>query len=214
MQVLMLTSSGKHGGACVTGCDMETGELIRLVSDAETGEAIPFGWVQDVRPMDVVQFEAVKSCPLGPQTENVLVKPFSISSIGNIGGDFADLVSFYNLLSTDIQFMKSPGNHVDAVNGYKHSLEIIHVSKLEIRKVGNYKGSPTGRAFFIFNGLQYNNFRVTDPRFDIRQQDTDTMIIGDAFLIMSIPAAPYVNEEGTNFGYYKFVAAIYPDETE
>ena len=56
---------------------------------------------------------------------------------------------------------------------------------------------------------------MTDPRFYLnvvssRQQRQITHLeIGNAYIALSIPTEPYI-KDGKDYGYYKFVAAIYP----
>ena len=91
MRVILLTKSGKFGGACVAGFAPETGRLVRFVSEAESGKEIPFPQLQGIEPLDVVEVKTLKECPLGPQSENVLVPPFAFQKVGTYEGSLEDL---------------------------------------------------------------------------------------------------------------------------
>ena len=78
-QICILTKSYKHGGYCVAGIDLETGEWIRLVAsdDLDTNE-IPKSFMlysdfTPCKPLDVVSVDIIEELPGDIQPENVLV---------------------------------------------------------------------------------------------------------------------------------------------
>ena len=92
--------------------------------------------------------------------------------------------------------MNDPSYKQADVSMFHHSLEIIKVQNL---KVLPQEEKATKKCEFSYNGREYKFFRVTDPKYFAINAD-----IGNAYLIISIPADPF------NGFYYKFVAAIYP----
>ena len=208
LRIVLLTDSGKFGGACVSGYNPQTKELVRFVSDAATGKEISFSELRGVSPMDIVAAEKVQSCPLGPQSENILIKPRSLRRVGRYEGTIEDIRQ--NLQYTDSQMLAdTTSNRLSDITGINHSLEIISVQDLVLREAIRYDGGKTTRADFRYKGKYYSDYRVTDFNYDLRKREDKIIRIPSADLILSIPAKAYI-VNGESKGYYKFIAAIYP----
>ena len=208
VRAVILTKSGKNRGACVAAYDLDSCRFVRFVRDAVTGSEIPFHEIRDISVFDVVEADVECKCPVGPQTENLLVNQYGIRRIIRYSGTIEDLRR--NIKYADNKsFMNTIDNRLFDVTQYHHSLEIISVSDLVLRKFVKYDQSITTRASFTFNGNVHLNYRVTDFQYDMRKFERDTLNIPYADLVVSIPVKDYI-VNGVRKGYFKFVAAIFP----
>ena len=212
LRIVLLTDSGKFGGACVSGYNPQTKKLVRFVSDAATGKEIAFSELRGISPMDIVAAERVQDCPLGPQSENILIKPRSIRRVGRYDGTIEDIRK--NLQYADSHMLSdTTSNRLSDITGINHSLEIISVQDLVLREAIRYDGGKTTRADFRYKGKYYSDYRVTDFYYDLRKREDKIIRIPSADLILSIPAKAYI-VNGESKGFYKFIAAIYPTASQ
>ena len=215
MEAVILTKSdmkkektGKKG-QCVTAYDLRENRFVRFVSDTE-GSPIPDFIANQFSLLDVVSVRVVRPCPLNPQTENLLVNMSSFSVVGTYQ---PGIEAIYHMIPPPLRprLMDTPDHTLDSVDNYRHSLELLRVSNLRIAR--NRFGKD--KAEFYFGSDYCDSFSMTDPRFYLnvvsnRQQKQITCLeIGNAYIALSIPTEPYI-KDGKNYGYYKFVAAIYP----
>lgn len=210
IRVVILTRSGKNKGACVSGYDLNTHQFVRFVCDGEAASAVPFIEINGISVFDIVDAEIIEACPVGSQSENVLVKHNGIKRIIRYSGTIEDIRKSIRYPER-ISFMDSTDNRLFDVSKFHHSLEIISVQNLVLTKYRKYNESITTRATFQYNGKIYSDFRVTDFAFDMRKIEEDIIRIPFADLILSIPKDEFIYQ-GENKGFYKFVAAIYPIE--
>lgn len=212
LRIVLLTDSGKFGGACVSGYNPQTKKLVRFVSDAATGKEIAFSELRGISPMDIVAAERVQDCPLGPQSENILIKPRSLRRVGRYDGTIEDIRQ--NLQYADSHMLSdTTSNRLSDITGINHSLEIISVQDLVLREAIRYDGGKTTRADFRYKGKYYSDYRVTDFNYDLRKREDKIIRISSADLILSIPAKAYI-VNGESKGFYKFIAAIYPTTSQ
>ena len=212
LRIVLLTDSGKFGGACVSGYNPQTKKLVRFVSDAATGKEIAFSELKGISPMDIVAAERVQDCPLGPQSENILIKPRSLRRVGRYDGTIEDIRQ--NLQYADSHMLSdTTSNRLSDITGINHSLEIISVQDLVLREAIRYDGGKTTRADFRYKGKYYSDYRVTDFNYDLRKREDKIIRIPSADLILSIPAKTYI-VNGESKGFYKFIAAIYPTASQ
>lgn len=212
LRIVLLTDSGKFGGACVSGYNPQTKKLVRFVSDAATGKEIAFSELRGISPMDIVAAERVQDCPLGPQSENILIKPRSIRRVGRYDGTIEEIRK--NLQYADSHMLSdTTSNRLSDITGINHSLEIISVQDLVLREAIRYDGGKTTRADFRYKGKFYSDYRVTDFNYDLRKREDKIIRIPSADLILSIPAKAYI-VNGESKGFYKFIAAIYPTASQ
>ena len=212
LRIVLLTDSGKFGGACVSGYNPQSKKLVRFVSDAATGKEIAFSELRGISPMDIVVAERVQDCPLGPQSENILIKPRSLRRVGRYDGTIEDIRQ--NLQCADSHMLSdTTSNRLSDITGINHSLEIISVQDLVLREAIRYDGGKTTRADFRYKGKFYSDYRVTDFNYDLRKREDKIIRIPSADLILSIPAKAYI-VNGESKGFYKFIAAIYPTASQ
>ena len=208
IRAVLLTSSGKNGAACVAAYDLNSKQFVRFVSDASTAAAIPFEEIRGLSAFDIVEVDALQKCPVGPQTENVYVKPFGFHRVGNYSGTIEDIrkeIRYPDRRS--LAFWEK--NRIFNVSGYQHSLEIISVRDLVLKKTAKSSGGLTTRADFIYRDKLHKDYRVTDFDYDLREREEGEIRIPYADLVLSIPKEEYI-KEGYSLGYFKFVAAIFP----
>ena len=214
MEAVILTKSrmNSHGvsGVCTTAYDFESGTILRFVSNQE---GAPIGNPHNSRYecLDVVEVNILKGCPIGPQTENVLVDQTSFKRVGKYTGDLSELFDeIYDIHCFDRQYMfdipEVFSYKLDSVDRFNHSVEIIRVSDLVLTRS---EWGSTSASFFATTQDGKRNFRyytVTDTRFALRNNPESEKKIGNAYIVVSIPYTPH-KKDGC---FYKFVAAIYP----
>lgn len=215
MEAVILTKSdmkkrttGKKG-SCVTAYNFRENRFVRFVSDME-GSPIPDFVSNQFSLLDVVSVRVLCPCPLNPQTENLLV---DINSFSVCGKYQPGIEAIYHLIPPPLcpRLMDTPGHKLDSVDNYRHSLELLRVSNLCVTQ--NRSGKE--KAEFYFGSDYCESFSMTDPRFYLRvvsgqrSRHITRRKIGNAYVALSIPTEPYI-KRGKNYGYFKFIAAIYP----
>ncbi len=203
LSAVIIARSRKHGGFCVAAVNPINNKIVRFVSDAETARAIPWNEMIRISLLDVVEVKYEQFCPKDPQTENILVEPHGIRRIGKFNGSIEDI---RQRIQFSDNLLDSTAPKLNSVDYFHHSLEIVKVKNLKLS--GEYYNRRfKTRASFSYNGQQYTDFRVTDPKYEgmLMGIDSHSMTIQSADIVLSIPWEPF-EEDGM---YYKFVAAIY-----
>lgn len=200
VKALLLSSSAKRGGKCVAGVSLDTGELIRFVSeDKDTMGALTH---TDMRcddghicgPCDVVIAPVIGPVPTTHQPENWLI----------------DRQRRWNRVKT-----LTPGATVKCISVTRprmifdtwdiclteelypaRSLELVEVEDLVFVQEPGKKSKVT----FTYNGREYKKMSMTDRDYYSALNGTR---IGRAILLMSLP------EDDYNGKYFKFVAKIF-----
>ena len=133
MKAVILTKSrmNSHGvsGVCTTAYDLESERILRFVSNQE---GAPIGNPHNSRYecLDVVDVNILKDCPIGPQTENVLVDQTSFKKIGKYTGDLSELFDeIYNIYCFDRQYMFD----IPEVFSYKRRLTDVATAEQLLR---------------------------------------------------------------------------------
>ena len=204
IQAIIIACSKKDGGFCVAAYNPINKKIIRFVSVDENAGAIEKREMQGISLLDIVEAKNIKSCPIDPQTENVLVGSNGIKHIRRYNGSIEDIRQQIQL-SDNVSILDSATPKLNSVQDFHHSLEVVKVKKLKLI-ITEYNKT---RASFSYNGRQYTDFRVTDPIYEKMVKECREIIIPSADIVLSIPLIPY-EKNGKNWGYYKFVAAIYP----
>ena len=201
MDLIILTKSSKYGGYCVAGIDMQTHRWVRLVTDDEsvdgalTDDDCRYRDHTDMEELDIVRVQDAVPCGnRGHQSENhYFNRGYYFEQIGTYpASDLSKLLSPY-------PYPVVLGNMYERISqremNMDHSLELIYVKDLDIR----YNENRKLKASFLYNGIRYQNFSVTDPALYGRNQD-----ISCAVLAVSLGNRPY------NGFYYKYIAKCYP----
>lgn len=207
-EVAILTKSSKHGGFCVAGVDLDTGEWVRLVSDdvqshgALSRRDITYEDRSICTPLDVVLVDVVEEAPLPHQPENYLIdsrkywqktRKCTLSDVLEVHPAEVRPYLYGNM---------NPFVDGEEIDDIDYSLTLVNVSSLTISQTTNIYNKPKTKASFIYNGKWYNNMSVTDPAF---YSVSDGTSFSNAYLVISLPDTPFPED-----CYYKFVAQIYP----
>ncbi len=208
MKAVIITKSAMNKnnikGTCTTAFDVNTGRIVRFVSDPQ-GAPIPYSVSNSFNKLDLVQVNELRLCPIGPQTENILVDLKSFSVRGH-GYSMREIYQVYETNRPSVSFLNVGSNKLDSVNEYQHSLEIAYVTDFSLEK-NQYE---TIKASFRIGNSLYRYFSITDFDYDLRNSGEVSKSYGNGWIVASIPTEPYIRE-GVNQGYFIFIAAFYPD---
>ena len=200
VEALLLSSSAKHKGKCVAGVSLDTGELIRFVSeDRGTMGALTYG---DMRcadghicgPCDVVIAPVIGPVPTAHQPENWLIdrRRYWKRLKTLTPGETAELIP----VTRPRMIFDTWGGFLTEELYPNRSLELIEAEELVFAKEPGKKSKVT----FTYNGREYTKMSMTDRDY-YSAQNGDR--IGRAVLLMSLP------EDDYNGKYFKFVAKIF-----
>lgn len=183
-----------YSGKCVTALDLSSNQLVRLVRN-RLGAPIENPYCDRFKPLDVFDITLLEKCPIRCQTENVLSDYRNARFLGKYDGSPQELYQrICQIGYGDHSFMHDSSYKLSDISSFKHSLEMIRVSDFKI----------TGKKCSF--KTKYNRFvyvSITDPQY--AQEGEKELLVGDAFLVISIPTDDYNGK-----GYYKFVAAVFP----
>ncbi len=88
-----------------------------------------------------------------------------------------------------------------------YSLTMVRVNNIQLNLPSKnsdyeYRNRRRCKAWFTYNGEDYDYFSVTDPEYMYK----DGLFIENAYMVLSLPNKPY-DKDGM---YYKFIAKIFP----
>ena len=201
MKVAILTASAMkktingvtYSGKCLTGLDLDSNRIIRFVQN-KLGAPVENPFCDFYHPLGVYNVSIIKNCPLACQTENAIVDNIGASYIGEYEGGIEDLHKrFQTIEYEDRSFMLDGSYKLADISPFKHSLEIIRASNIQL---------DGKKASFSYRGKGFRFVSVTDPAYKGVE-----IVIDQAYLIISIPTDDYDGK-----GYFKFIAAIFPIE--
>ena len=206
-QIVCLANSYKEGGRCIAGIKLDERGLpekpinwIRPVSLATEGE-IPTQLVQDIRPLDIIQFEKTAEAPKMFQTENVLFDEKSLQITGNFPQDRLDT------LCDQRQFLifgsKNKSVEQNEAKNLNHSLTMLYTNHFKIYE-HQYEDTrrPQVRLRFSFDIYAYD-FPVTDPVFLSNYQQNKQLLNGIEKIYLTLSLGRL--HEGR---HYKLVACV------
>lgn len=205
MRLVVLTKSAKHGGFCVAGINLYKNKnwFARIVKN-DDGDAVTDEDIAGAKPLDVIEVFVKGNKKKYNQTENFPIDFNADTPVKIISKETVDYVKdLYNKeLFEHIGFFGNSKKslteeEIDNLNP-KHSLSAIKVNSLRIYKNSHGKH----KAEFFFKDEIIRGISMTDP--DYCNKDYPIKI-GEAILIVSLPAEPY-EENGL---YYKFIAKIF-----
>ena len=209
---VIIACSRKNNGCCVAAYDPISKKIVRFVSTEEGGE-ISREEMESINLLDTVKAETIMSCPIDPQTENILVERYGINRTVKFNGSIENKIENIRQqihYPDNVSILDTAAPKLNSVEEFHHSLEIVKVHDLKLNKKWiMYRKKPKCqiRAKFVYNDREYDDFRVTDLIYEerLKKMNSHQMAIPSADIVLSIPAFPY---EGDGM-YYKFVAAIY-----
>ncbi len=202
--VLILTKSAKHGEYCVAGIDLQTRQWIRLVSSEQstmyalTRNMIVYDNHRECDILDIVRVKIVEKMPLEIQRENVLIDEgeyFEFLGRANI-----DALEDY--LDNDFFIYGDNASYISRTKAlsFGYSLRMYKVKNPILSEHENNKGNMRRKLSFEYNGMQYNNWSMTDYQY---YKVPVGKLADEAVIIVSIPEDDYYGN------YYKFVAQIF-----
>ena len=181
-------------GRCVTAFDMSGNRIVRLVRN-RLGAPMENPYCDHYNPLDIFEIKVFEECPVRCQTENVLSDYRTAKFLGKYEGSIQELYyKISNINYGDHSFMLDGSYKLNDISPFKHSIEMIKVTDLII------KGK---KCSFRTRYNKYVYVSITDPKY--LQEGEKEHLIGDAFLVISIPTDDYKGK-----GYFKFVATVLP----
>lgn len=196
--VIILTLSLKFDSLCIAAYDPSNNEIIRLVKDASRENGIPKTYARNINLLDEVSINILEYCPKEHQTENVLIDlKYGLKRTGRMG----DIRTIYNGLQKHTNIFGNNNYKVPSIETLDHSLEIIKFDNMHIQtKIINEKNKT--KASFECNSKIHLDYSVTDARYFEEEE-----FISSGYSIISLPATDGFTEQ---YGYFKYVSAIYP----
>ncbi len=213
-KVLCLVNSPKEQARCIAGLDLETGRLVRPVSETAS-QAIPKDWAMvdgdPVEPLDVVDIPFVRGDAVVPyQSENryctgkwrrirrmppAAARRYCESDAKILNTQESDAVPERALRLSRL-----------GRAGWK-SLQLIHVKRIDFRKSSDGKWTA---EFGTCNGRRYE-LRVTDQHFT-EQLQGNTSSRGSCLLLLSLtrPWRHYRAPKTKPKKCYKLFAGVMP----
>ncbi|MBE7709262.1 MAG: hypothetical protein E7Z93_02310 [Cyanobacteria bacterium SIG32] len=203
-KIAILTKSSRHGQYCVVGYDIDSCELIRLVSnDVEsqgsiTQDQLKYFNGETASILDVVEVKFKANIVSDTHPEDILIDE-------NVKWKYLEKFNFKNLpksLYCTDEFIYADTNPEISLSIAKQIGKSILIVSVENLCVYQNEYGKT-KADFVFNNNKYIQFSVTDPDYyGIGVQKYKT-----AILIISLPDDEWSYK---NDRFFKFVAKIYP----
>ena len=206
-RIVCLANSYKEGGRCVAGVKLDERGLpekpvqwIRPVCLTNEGE-IPTQWVQNVRPLDILEFEKTADAPKTFQTENVTFDEKTLQVTGKFPQDRLDE------LCNQRQFLlfgsKTKAVEQNESKKLNHSLTMIHTDHFKVYEhLYEDRARPQVRLRFSFDIYSYD-FPITDPVFLSHYQQNKQLLAGVNKIYLTLSLGRL--HEGW---HYKLVACI------
>lgn len=160
--IICLANSKKYGERCIAGIEVrrkpnggwqivkERGrpKWLRPVSNGEHGE-VEEVLVKDIQLLDVVEFEILRLCPRGYQSENVLFRKRSFRKVSSISLSAKNLDTLCNKNTPKIFATQNKIISTDNIHLFDYSLQLLKVDKIEIYYPVVYKTlSPRAKIHY------------------------------------------------------------------
>ena len=197
--VIILTLSLKFEDYCIAAYDASRNEMVRLVRNTARENGIPKKYAYGIELLDEVTIKVLDYCPKEHQTENVKIDlDYGLKKTGRS----ASIDSIYDCLQKGPAVFGSTDYRVWDVSRLDHSLEIVKFRNMHIQQ-REVKGKNKTKANFICDSENHIGYSVTDAKFF----DSDKRI-ASGYSIVSLPASDDFTEQ---YGYFKYISAIYSD---
>ena len=207
-RIVCLANSYKEGGRCIAGVKLDERGLpekpakwIRPVCPTAEGE-IPVHLVQDIRPLDILEFEKTADVPKSFQTENVFFDEKSLQITGKFPQERLEVICDQRQFLLFGSRAKAVEQSSEAKK-LNHSLTMIHTSHFKVyEQFYEDRARPQIRLRFSFDIFSYD-FPVTDPVFLSNYQQNKQLLtdIEKLYLTLSLGRA----HEGW---HYKLAACV------
>lgn len=213
--IVLLTKSKKMNGYCVTGVDMDDGKWVRLMQPGKASvDPRLFRYSDGMEPdlLDVITVNILEPCPTEMHPEDVLFDPAQISRCDG---------SCFNSVQNRLRFDYNEHSHVYFNNYPKllgdklprmakekpYSLMIIDPEEIRFRRVNEDRVY----ADFIWKGINYREFRITDSFFKKSLPDVQPSepfcLDRHVYLVISL-GEEFINPGSGNIEYYKLISAV------
>ncbi len=208
-KIICLANSYKEGGRCIAGIQIDSNNIpiiidsqpkwIRPIYNTKHGQ-IPYNLVQNVKLLDIVEFELTENIQQGYQSENVYFKDNSITIKSGI--------SNFNLKDYCQNVPLIFGNNGNAVSqndiiNLSYSLLLVNITNFKVStRTFPERINPQYRLAFTYNEINYN-FPITDPIF-IDVYKSNQKILDDKNEIQVVVSLGVV----FNDWYYKLIAGV------
>ncbi|URZ07525.1 dual OB domain-containing protein [Clostridium felsineum] len=196
-EIIILTKSEKYNNYCVAGIDVQTGQLVRLVSEdkdikyALTNKDIEYDNCEEAQVLDkvIVNVKDNQKCWYQPENYTIdnkkkmkYIQKVSESDIDKYI-NHKDIIFFNNENSIDEEELN---NEEDI-----YSLIMIKPQIFKVR-IHNRKNKKKLKASILYNEVWYNNIIITDMEFTDKYYNE----------IMNLPI------EGKNFWNVKIILSL------
>ncbi len=209
IDAVILAKSTMWGKFCTAGIDIHSGLWVRFVGygDGEPLDDSQMMFLNDggsCEPLDVARVRIAKRIPHKNHTEDCMIERDGWLRLG--------LMTIHDVLRVhpEEEYRYIYGNDKEYLTDeemlekrFRYSLILVRAENLTLSTKQNWEGQKRVRAEFVHHGRPYRNIRVTDTEYDA-DKITDSMRIGDGFLVMSMPVKPFKGR------YYKLIAKIFP----
>lgn len=204
--------SDKNHHWCVSGVCIQNSKHYRLVSEDSSIEGaihkeyLRYVNKQAVLPLDLVEFEVIRSLPQYFQPENIVIDekiPPKFVSKASLKDLVKYTTNFDNVLFDNRRFIDPKNfNKNQTIN---RSLELISIDELRISHV-KYENKSKIYGYFSYKGIQYKKISITDPKVKkvIFEKDEGNYHVVKCIILVSL------GEEFDLDGYrYKLIACIH-----
>lgn len=212
IDAVILAKSTMWGKFCVAGIDIKSGMWVRFIGygNGEPLDDSQMLFINDggsCEPLDVARIRIARELPHHNHTEDYMIERDMWLRLGRM--------SIHDVLRVhpEEEYRFIFGNDREYVTDeemrelrHRYSLILIRAENMRLFTERNRDGELKVRAEFVHHGRWYRAIRVTDPDYVPKREGG--LMIGDAYLTMSMPVKPfYVEGVGR---YYKLVAKIFP----
>ena len=212
IDAVILAKSSMWGKFCVAGIDIKSGMWVRFIGygNGEPLDDSQMLFINDggsCEPLDVARIRIARELPHHNHTEDYMIERDMWLRLGRMS--IQDVLRVH----PEEEYRFIFGNDREYVTDeemrelrHRYSLILIRAEKMTLHTEVSMEGKLKIRAEFVHHGRWYRAIRVTDPDYVPKREGR--LMIGDAYLTMSMPVKPfYVEGVGR---YYKLVAKIFP----
>ena len=213
IDAVIMAKSTMLGNFCVAGIDINSGKWVRFVSFEDGNPLADFQLMfvnqgGSCQPLDIGRIGIAGKVPKLNHSEDCMIKYTPWLNMGHM--EIENVLEIHPAENHEYIF-GNVENYIDEIEmqryGFNYSLILIQVKDLQIIFEKNFKQELKGRADFLYNGRQYKHMRITDPEYQLHNNNSmiaDFKITASkAYLVISMPAQSFYGR------YYKLVAKIF-----
>jgi hypothetical protein len=214
--LICLANSRKYSGRCVAGVELLLSNIrgqryevkhyngypawIRPISGNEFGQVDEY-LVEDINLLDIIKVEALKNCPEGYQSENVLFEPESIAVVESVSPEERLLDKLISPIDIPLFGNDSNALSPDEIKKLGYSLAFIKPEAWACHFFTNIYGKKV-RMKFTHNKIDYD-LPITDLDFCETFENCPTIVESYKRIYLAISLGKYFKGS-----YYKLVAGV------